>query len=250
LIVVTSIVGLLMSLLIPSLSRVREDARKTVCLANLKSIGVSMYAYSSDNRDRGPQVMPRMGSTAPRTLLSRAGTPVNLGLLWPSAIGNPDVFLCPSQKKFNFRPMMDELDTHTIGGSYAYAVHLPAEDAPRYGAIRHLAMVAEDFVARQGDVGIGKYSHRVGYNVLYTDGIATWYSDANESIWKRSVHWDNETDDISYETLYDPNAPVDDGSYGDALDVFRVWHAMCYSREDTYPAPDPGDVAEEETEAQ
>jgi prepilin-type N-terminal cleavage/methylation domain-containing protein len=235
LLVALSIVAVLISIMLPSFVRVREDARRTICVSNQKSIGVGLFTYSADNRDNGPQVMPRMGSTSPRTLLSRSGKPVNLGLLRNDSIADPKIFLCPSQKKFNFRPLMNELDTHTIGGSYAYAVHLPAQENPRFGAIRHLSMVSDDFVARLGDVGIGEKSHRRGYNVLYTDGSASWYSDPDESVWKRSVHWDDERDDINYNSLYDPDIEIDEGQYGDALDIFRVWHAFCYSRPDVYP---------------
>ena len=235
LLVVVSIVALLLAIMLPSIGRVREDARRTVCVANMKNLGVAMFAYSADHQDRGPQIMPRMGRTAPRTLLARSGQLVNMGTLWPTAMSDAKAFLCPSQKKFNFRPTVDELHKQTVGGSYAYAVHLPAEESPKYGTIRHLAMASDDFVARMGDVGIGKYSHRVGYNVLYTDGSALWYADHDESIWKRSVHWDDERDSVNYQTLYDPKARVDDSQYGNELDIFRVWHSFCYSRPDQFP---------------
>jgi len=234
LLVVVSVIGVLVSIMTPSLRKVREDARQTVCLANMKNIGVGMFSYSAEYQDYGPTIMAPLGSTAPRTLLSRSGSPVNLGLL-ASIVIDTRVYLCPSQRKFNFRPTMEDLDRLTIGGSYAYAVHLPAQRNPRFGAIRHLAMASDDFVARNGDVGIGRYSHRVGYNVLYTDGSALWYTDPDESVWRRSVHWDDERDNINYQTLYDPNTIVDDSQYGDALDIFRVWHSFCYSQPDQYP---------------
>ncbi len=157
-----------------------------------------------------------------------------MGLMWPEVVADPKLFFCPSQKKFNFRPAVEDLRRHTVGGSYAYAVHVPAEESPRFSGVRHLAVGSDDFVARRGDVGIGKYSHRVGYNVLYIDGSATWYSDIGESIWRRSVHWDDETDDVNYQTLYDTSKEDDEGQYGSALDIFRVWNSFCYSREDPF----------------
>ena len=231
--VVVSVMGVLVSIMMPSLRKVREDARRTVCLANMKNVGVGMFSYSVEHRDFGPTVMDRMGSTAPRTLLSRSGKLINLGLLEPILV-DTKVYMCPSQKKFNFNPTVEKLDSMTIGGSYAYALHIPAQQSPRFGAIRHLAMASDDFVARRGDVGIGRYSHRIGYNVLYTDGSATWYADPDESVWKRSVKWDDERDNINYQTLYDPNTVVDDSQYGNALDIFRVWHSFCYSQPDQY----------------
>ncbi len=234
LLVVVSIVGVLMSLMLPSMGKVREDARRTVCVANLKSVGTGLFSYSADHAGKAPPIMAPLGTTAPRTLLSRSGQAVNMGLLHPEAIQDPRVFFCPSQKKFNFRPLPEELQTHTVGGSYAYAVHIPALETPRASGIRHLATASDDFVARLGDVGIGKYSHRTGYNVLYTDGSAMWYSDPDESVWKQSVHWDDERDDINYDTLYDAGGGANEGQYGSALDIFRVWWAFCYSQPDQY----------------
>lgn len=52
LLVVVAIIGILASLLLPSLSRAREKARRAVCLSNQKQFGavVTMYAESSDGR--------------------------------------------------------------------------------------------------------------------------------------------------------------------------------------------------------
>lgn len=54
LLVVISIITLLIAILLPSLGRARQQARSAVCLSNLRSIGVSLYAYANENRDRMP----------------------------------------------------------------------------------------------------------------------------------------------------------------------------------------------------
>ena len=51
LLVVISIIALLVSILIPSLSKAREAAKKVVCKANLKQISLSAYMYGNDNND-------------------------------------------------------------------------------------------------------------------------------------------------------------------------------------------------------
>jgi len=234
LLVVSSITAALISIMLPSVARVREEARRTVCAANLKGLGIGLFAYAADNLDHGPPVMPPITSRAPRSLLSHAGRPVNLGLLHPAAVADAQAFHCPSQRKFNYSSDLTRLDSATVAGSYAYAVHLPAMETPRFSALRRLAMVADDYVARYGDVGVGRYSHRVGYNVLYTDGSVAWYNDADESIWKRRVYWDDERDEINYQSLYNPAVDIDANEYGRSLDIFRIWHAFCYFRPDTY----------------
>ena len=49
LLVVVAIIGILDSLLLPSLGKAREKARIAVCLNNLKQIGISNYLYLDDN---------------------------------------------------------------------------------------------------------------------------------------------------------------------------------------------------------
>lgn len=49
LLVVVAIIALLISILLPSLARARELAKRAVCAANLRGIGQSMHIYSNDN---------------------------------------------------------------------------------------------------------------------------------------------------------------------------------------------------------
>ncbi len=50
--VVVAIIALLISILLPSLSRAREQAKITKCLANLSSLGKASVAYLTSERDR------------------------------------------------------------------------------------------------------------------------------------------------------------------------------------------------------
>lgn len=234
--VVAGIMSMLLAMLVPSFGRARESARRTVCVAHLKHIGAGLFTYALEQDDYGPQVMRRAGSTSPRTLLSRSGRYVNLGLLIGTGIAkDPGVFYCPSQRKFSFGSNPKMIPRATVAGSYAYAVHVPASQSPRLAADRHLALASDDFVARIGTrTGVGRYAHRVGYNVLYTDGSVNWYADPDESISQRAVRWDNERDDITYDTLYETSVTAPVNAYGDALDIFRAWWSFCYNRPDPF----------------
>jgi len=55
LLVVVAIIGLLISILIPSLGRVRESTRRTVCGTNLKSQGTAIAIYAQQYSDTLPQ---------------------------------------------------------------------------------------------------------------------------------------------------------------------------------------------------
>ncbi len=54
LLVVITIIAILVSILLPSLSRARKQARLIVCNTNLKSIGTALLMYSMDNKDYLP----------------------------------------------------------------------------------------------------------------------------------------------------------------------------------------------------
>ena len=54
LLVVVAIIALLISILLPSLSRARELAKRAVCAANLRGIGQSQHIYSNDNLEWFP----------------------------------------------------------------------------------------------------------------------------------------------------------------------------------------------------
>lgn len=62
LLVVLAIVGLLLALLIPTLSRAREQATRTQCLSNIRQIGVAIAIYVHDHRDLPPPEVRNVGA--------------------------------------------------------------------------------------------------------------------------------------------------------------------------------------------
>lgn len=54
LLVVVAIIALLISILLPSLSRARELSKRLVCAANVKGIGTSFKIYANDNQESWP----------------------------------------------------------------------------------------------------------------------------------------------------------------------------------------------------
>ncbi len=54
LLVVVAIIAVLISILLPGLSRAREVARKTRCLSNQRQMGTAFHMYAQDHSDFGP----------------------------------------------------------------------------------------------------------------------------------------------------------------------------------------------------
>lgn len=109
LLVVISIIALLMGILLPYLGQAREQSRRAACMANLHSIGQSIYIYANDNDDK---LIPGDCSIAwdvwgQKTEQSGAEQQiyqqVNLGYLISSDIlpvpnDNDHIFFCPSSR--------------------------------------------------------------------------------------------------------------------------------------------------------
>jgi len=86
LLVVISIIAILMAILMPALSRVREQAQDNVCRANLKSIGLGIMMYLQDSNFLMPNVYTRNLNATPPV---PNDTGQSNGHLWWDAAGRP-----------------------------------------------------------------------------------------------------------------------------------------------------------------
>src|SRR3954467_12068612 len=67
LLVVIGIIGLLLAILLPALSKARETAARTQCMSNLRTIGQSFVMYFNENHNYFPRPAPfYSGSPQPR----------------------------------------------------------------------------------------------------------------------------------------------------------------------------------------
>lgn len=107
LLVVISIIAVLMSILMPALSRARSMARVSLCRSNLNSMGVAISVYAADNNDFAPTAVikrPRPSITSSfnrfwdKQLLAYMGDQI-------------DVFKCPESKAV-FRQQIKNIEAN------------------------------------------------------------------------------------------------------------------------------------------
>lgn len=99
---VVAIIALLVAILLPSLARARDQAKRSACASNLHQQGLGMYSYAQDNQG----YLPWRGwfsydvSEASQEAYGRGGNRkvlINLALLVGKHVGKDwDVLYCPS----------------------------------------------------------------------------------------------------------------------------------------------------------
>jgi prepilin-type N-terminal cleavage/methylation domain-containing protein len=94
LLVVVAIISLLCAILIPTLGKARESARRAVCKSNLRSIGQAIRAYMDENNGFYPPMAHFReldnGSLRPRKMMCE--------ILSPFVGKETKVFRCPSDR--------------------------------------------------------------------------------------------------------------------------------------------------------
>ena len=88
LLVVISIIGILVALLLPALSKARETAQRTQCASQMRSVGQGLVTYATDQRR---QDFPATPPSSVYWMYKTTGD-----LLVPAYLSSPKVFYCPS----------------------------------------------------------------------------------------------------------------------------------------------------------
>ncbi len=179
--VVISIIAILAALLLPTLSRAREQARRTVCINNIKQIGLSAYMFA---QNRGGSSFYEDETTND---IWRLNSKVSLGILIPDFVTNTRILYCPSQKYYrmdnpDFGIQNFGKDGLTSRSSYYVRGSREVNDTAGKKALVSDVEFPED----------GKTSHKNGVVAGYSDGSVRWVNNARRyagdtwtDYWKR-----------------------------------------------------------------
>jgi prepilin-type N-terminal cleavage/methylation domain-containing protein/prepilin-type processing-associated H-X9-DG protein len=180
LLVVIGIIAVLIGILLPTLSKSREQSRRTGCMSNLRSLSQAMFMYSERFHGRLPNGNPPGRWTHSEVLIWFAN----------DYVCAPRVFHCPSDRD----PEPDAIWTseymwpNSAHVSYDfYSVWWPPEYGPVLTRLRGRAPLAWDLS------GAAAYYHAqnklffqnhgaAGGNVAYADGHVEWLQ---ASKWER-----------------------------------------------------------------
>ncbi len=181
LLVSISIIAILIGIIAPSLSAIRESAKRVTCASNLRQISLGITMWSDDNKGALPYSrFPDSDPNPKHMMLLHVGEddPNNwdgLGLLLNSEyINAPELFYCPSHTGYHpyeryegaWRMLGEEIvgnfQFRHPGTNRIYLETLPSEFT-----------LVSDGMRTQAD-----FNHRIGANLLKADMSVTWFDDA------------------------------------------------------------------------
>lgn len=199
---VVAVIALLISILLPSLARSKENARRVICASNLHQMSAGLDQYVIDFRRRFPggnaTISPGYGIDS---TFAMPNSPMGLAfLITTNYCPTPAIFYCPSwTHPWNQLGVVDvagddpyfgpnQMGGWPAGGSAGptshrgFSYHYRSSFGPSSNRPPSIvqpggsAITADHFVQREVLYG-NTYGHREGYNVLALDGRVTWKPD-------------------------------------------------------------------------
>ncbi len=175
LLIVIAIIAVLTGLLLPAMSGAREEARRTVCRANLHQIGVAVLMYAERHNGIAP-FEGNMGNT-----VWDGRRRVSVGRAFPYLGENPDAFFCPSQQAFRPNDPTSGRQNFDVPGRACRGNYV-LRGALQFGLAANGAVQIDKHERRicvtdleAPEVDAMRTAHRDGLNALRLSGSVHWF---------------------------------------------------------------------------
>lgn len=222
LLVSVSVIGLLLSLVLPVMSRVSEATKRVMCRSNIRQVGITLSLYAENNSGRLPQSVFaeefELGLYQPQEMLL-VRTPESptgwdgLGHLYDKDyVSTPPLFYCPSHRgghRFDdYEDRWYGVEDVDINTNYHYRA-ITHDQNYLHEIDPSTALVAD------GMRTVSDFNHRIGTNVLRAD---------------LSVHWFDDTEGLLLQTI-----PAAIGAPNADLNISRAWWMLETGSSENFP---------------
>lgn len=190
------VMGLLMAILLPTLGRAYETAKRVQCASNQRQIGMALHMYADHFRGALPPSVFAISNgpgdpDQPHEMVylrldhhPRSGNQVvwdGLGILLElEYLGHPSVFFCPSHGSFHtYEEYQDEFRSNegSIVGNFQYRYDGRVRTSYLSDLPTETALLADGLRSKPD------FSHEVGMNNMRADGSVHWIPDHGQRLY-------------------------------------------------------------------